>query len=106
MSVQVSLYITYHHEEVTDRDVTEDLQTAVLQRPEDSSVGLQEVEGDRRDTETMVLAPCHCEHKEHVCDAEDTKQPENAGTEEVEDPNYIVKESLTDNSETPRPEEI
>ena len=26
------------------------------------------------ETQTMVLDPCHCEHKKHVYDAEDTKQ--------------------------------
>ena len=82
---QVSYHGYHRHEEVTDRDVIYDLQTTVLQRPEDSDVGLQEVEGDRRDTETVVLATCHCEHKEHVRDAGDTEQQENDGTEEVVD---------------------
>ena len=36
--------------------------------------GLQKMEGDWRDTETVVLAPCHGGHKEHVKDVGDTEQ--------------------------------
>ena len=39
--------------------VTDDLRTAVLWTSNESGFGLQKVEGDRRDTETMVLAPYH-----------------------------------------------
>ena len=74
-----------HHGELIGGVVTDDLQTAVLWTSNKSGFGLQEVEGDRRDTETVVLVPCHSEHKEHVRDAGDTEQQENAGTEEVMD---------------------
>ena len=65
-----------------------------VSRPEDSYVSPQEVEGDWRDTKTVVLVPCHCEHKEHVLDTGDTQHEENAGTQQVEDRNKIIRESL------------
>ena len=43
------------------------------------------MEGDWRDTETLVLVSCHCEDKEHVRDVGNTEQQENDATEEVED---------------------
>ena len=60
------------------------------------------MEGDKRDTLTLVLVPCHCEHKEYVCDAGDTEQQENDETEQVGDPHYLV----TGNNEPPRAEGI
>ena len=77
-----------------------------MKRPEECSVGLQEVEGDRRDTETLVLVPCHCEDKEYVRDVGNTEQQENEATEEVEDYIYIVRGSLTDNNKPPSAEGI
>ena len=73
-----------HHGELIGGVVTDDLQTAVLWTSNKSGFSLQKVEGDRRDTETVVLAPCHCEDREHVHDAGDTEQCENAGTKEVD----------------------
>ena len=73
------------HGDITGGDVTESLPNVVSRRSEDSDIGLQKVEEDWRDTITVVLTPCHCEHKEHVRDAGNTEQQENAGTEQVED---------------------
>ena len=58
------------------------------------------MEGDWRDTTTLGFAPCHCEQKEHLRDAGDTQYHENARTQQVEDRNRIVRESLADNCKT------
>ena len=73
-----------HVAELIGGVITDDLPTAVLWTSNESSFGLQEVEGDRRDTETVVLAPCHYEDREHVLNAGDTEPCENAGTKEVD----------------------
>ena len=77
-----------------------------VSRPEDSYVSPQEVEGDWRDTTSLGFAPCHCEQKEHLRDAGDTQYQENARTQQVEDRNRIVRESLADNCKTSRTQGI
>ena len=42
------------------------------------------MEGDRRDTEILVLVPCQSEDKKHVRDVGNAEQQENEATEEVD----------------------
>lgn len=58
------------------------------------------------DTKTMVLTTCYYEQKEHVCDARDTEHQEKAGTQEVENQSNIIRESLANNTVTPRTQVI